>query len=91
MFWSDNKVYIELSDYNKETDDLKFYKFEITGVDEGGHMGSEEYTVIKGKINSCVEVDSDFVPPSEDEIARGQKFGRFVERLTKKKLTFMNK
>ena len=48
-------------------------------------------TVIKGKINSCVQVDSDFVPASEDEIARRQKFGRFVERLTKKKLTFMNK
>lgn len=84
MFWSDNKVYIQLYHYDKETDTYKYYKFDITRVDEGGHVGSEEYTVIEGKLNSCVEVDSDYI------IEEGQKFGKFIPKLTKKKITFIN-
>ena len=90
-FFADHKVYIELHQYDKENDEFKYYKFNITGVEEGGNVGCEEYTRILGNINSCVEIDNDYVPPSEDEIARGEKFGRFIEKLTKKKITFINK
>ena len=87
MFFADNKVYIELYDYNKKNDTLKCYKFNITDVDEGGNVGHEEYTKIVGKLTSCVEVDSDYEPPNEHEIFLGQKFGRFIPKLTKKKIT----
>tara|TARA_R100000654_G_scaffold9591_1_gene21964 strand:- start:82 stop:396 length:315 start_codon:yes stop_codon:yes gene_type:complete len=90
-YFADHKVYIELYEHDKENDTLKCYKLNITDVAEGGNLGQEEYTKIVANVASCVEIDNDYVPPSEDEIARGQKFGRFIEKLTKKKITFINK
>ena len=36
-FFADNKVYIELHQYDKKNDTFKYYKFNITGV-EGVEM-----------------------------------------------------
>ena len=90
-FFADHKVYIQLVEHDKKNDTVKYYKFNITEINEGGNVGDEEYTTITGNINSCVEVDSDYVPPNENQIANGQKFGRFIPKLIKKKITFMNK
>ena len=51
MSFGDKKVYIELYSHDKEKDDLKIYKFDITDVDEGGELGFEEYTKIVGKLS----------------------------------------
>ena len=83
----DHKVYIQLYKYDKENDTFKYYNFNITEISEGGNVGSEEYTTIVGKINSCVEVDSDYIPPTDNDIQNGANFGRFIPRLTKRKIT----
>ena len=83
----DHKVYIQLYKYDKENDTYKYYNFNITEISEGGNVGSEEYTTIVGKINSCVEVDSDYIPPTDNDIQNGVNFGRFIPRLTKRKIT----
>jgi hypothetical protein len=83
MFFSDHKVYIQLYKYDKKNETFKYYNFNIVGISEGGNLGSEEYTIIEGKINSCVEVDSDYIPA----IQNGEKFGKFVPKLTKRKIT----
>jgi hypothetical protein len=85
MSFGDKKVYIELYSHDKEKDDLKIYKFEIEDVDEGGEVGSEEYTKIVGKLNSCVEVDSDYVKPD------GNEFGRFIPKYKAKRVSFLDK
>jgi hypothetical protein len=85
MSFGDKKVYIELYSHDKEKDDLKIYKFEIEDVDEGGELGFEEYTKIVGKLNSCVEVDSDYVKPD------GSKFGRFIPKYKAKRVSFLDK
>ena len=54
-------------------------------VDEGGEVGSEEYTKIVGKLNSCVEVDSDYVKPD------GNEFGRFIPKYKAKRVEFLDK
>jgi len=83
----DHKVYIQLYKYDKENDTFKYYNFNITEISEGGNVGSEEYTTIVGKINSCVEVDSDYIPPTDNDIQNGANFGRFIPRSTKRKIT----
>ena len=85
MSFADNKVYIELYSHNKETDDIKIFRFNIVDVDEGGEVGSEEYTKIVGKLNSCVEVDSDYVKPD------GNEFGRFIPKYKAKRVEFLDK
>ena len=85
MYFSDHKVYIQL--YKKENDTYKYYNFNITEIADGGEIGSEEYTAIVGKIDSCVEVDSDYIPATDNDIQNGAKFGRFIPRLTKRKIT----
>jgi hypothetical protein len=85
MSFADNNVYIELYSHDKEKDDLKLYKFNIVSVDEGGHLGSEEYTKIVGKLSSCVEVDSDYVHPE------GNEFGRFIPKYKAKRVEFLDK
>tara|TARA_R100000773_G_C4148796_1_gene71849 strand:+ start:278 stop:574 length:297 start_codon:yes stop_codon:yes gene_type:complete len=85
MFLGDNKVYIELYSHDKENDDIKIYKFNIVDVDEGGHVGSEEYTKIVGKLSSCVEVDSDYVKPE------GNQYGRFIPKYKAKRVEFLDK
>ena len=85
MSFADNKVYIELYSHDKEKDELKLYKFNIVDVDEGGEVGSEEYTKIVGKLNSCVEVDSDYVKPD------GSEFGRFIPKYKAKRVEFLDK
>jgi|TARA_Y100000817_G_scaffold142517_1_gene111688 hypothetical protein len=87
MSLADNNVYIELYSHDKEKDELKLYKFNIVDVDEGGHVGSEEYTKIVGKLNSCVEVDSDYVLSKGNEL----EFGRFVPKYKAKKVEFLDK
>ena len=67
-YFADHKVYIELYEHDKENDTLKCYKLNITDVAEGGNVGQEEYTKIVANVASCVEIDNDYVPPSEDEI-----------------------
>jgi len=85
MSFADNKVYIELYSHNKETDDIKIFRFNIVDVDEGGEVGSDEYTKIVGKLNSCVEVDSDYVKPD------GNEFGRFIPKYKAKRVEFLDK
>jgi len=87
MYLSDHKVYIQLYKYDKENDTFKYYNFNITEISEGGEIGSEEYTAIVGKIDSCVEVDSDYIPATDNDIQNGANFGRFIPRLTKRKIT----
>ena len=87
MSLADNNVYITLYSHDKERDELKLYKFNIVEVDEGGHLGSEEYTKIVGKLSSCVEVDSDYVPSKGNELG----FGRFVPKYKAKKVEFLDK
>ena len=77
----DKKIYIQLLKYDKENDDHKYYRFNITDLSEGGHLGSEEYALINGNINSCTEIDSGWIEPTN-----GDKFGKSIDILTKRKI-----
>ena len=79
MYFSDHKVYIQL--YKKENDTYKYYNFNITEIADGGEIGSEEYIVICGNINSCTQISSDYILPNNDN-----KFGYFKPIHKKRKM-----
>jgi len=79
--YSDKKIYIQLLKYDKENDGHKYYRFNITDLSECGDLGSEEYTLINGNINSCTEINSKVYLPED-----GNKFGYFKPIHTKRKI-----
>ena len=84
--YSDKKVYIQLCNLdNYDVDKCRYYRFNITHISEGGHLGSEEYTMITGNMKACTEIDLDWIAPTDNDIQNGNKFGKMYRQIHKKK------
>ena len=86
--YSDKKVYIQLCNIDEyDVDKCRYYRFNITHVSEGGHgVMSEEYTMITGNMKACTEIDLDWIEPTN-----GEKFGRCIDKYTKRKMIIKEK
>ena len=85
--YSDKKVYIQLCNLdNYDLDKCRYYRFNITHIAEGGHVGSEEYTMITGNMKACTEIDVDWIKPTDNDIQNGNKVGRCIDKFTKRKM-----
>ena len=85
--YSDKKVYIQLCNVDDyDLDKCRNYRFNITHIAEGGHVGSEEYTMITGNMKAWTEIDVDWIKPTDNDIQNGNKFGRCIDKFTKRKM-----
>ena len=91
--YSDKKVYIQLCNVDEyDVDKCRYYRFNITHVSEGGHgVMSEEYTMITGNMKACTEIDLDWIAPTDNDIQNGNKFGRCIDKYTKRKMIIKEK
>ena len=85
--YSDKKVYIQLCNVDDyDVDKCRYYRFNITHISEGGYSIGEEYTMISGNIKACTEIDVDWIEPTDNDIQNGNKFGRCIDKFTKRKM-----
>ena len=47
--------------------------------------------MITGNMKACTEIDLDWIEPTDNDIQNGNKFGRCIDKFTKRKIIIKEK